>query len=180
MGKAKIATKKNMKHTILFFLSLILSLSIHGQVKGKKDELAKSEENKKQIVGTWRLIEFSDLDTTSNVWKHRYGRNPKGYISYSKSNVVNINISSEYPLQIPKDSIATYKINPSKFWRTYALGYFGTYSVDNEKMIVTHHVTGGTIPEYIDTDQRRPFTIRADTLTIGDNKTWRRVLVKVD
>ena len=33
---------------------------------------------------------------------------------------------------------------------------------------------------YNDTDQQRPFILKGDTLIIGDIKTWKRVLVKVD
>ncbi|MES1224499.1 MAG: lipocalin-like domain-containing protein [Bacteroidota bacterium] len=60
------------------------------------------------------------------------------------------------------------------------MGYFGTYSVDYGKSVVTHHIKGDSLPWYIDTDQQRPFIIKGDTLIIGDNKTWKRVLVKVD
>jgi hypothetical protein len=62
----------------------------------------------------------------------------------------------------------------------YSFGYFGTYSVDFGKSVITHHVTGGSLPWFINTDQQRPFTLKGDTLIIGDNKTWKRVLVKED
>ena len=31
---------------------------------------------------------------------------------------------------------------------------------------------------YIDTDQEWPFILKGDILIIGDNKTWKQVLVK--
>ena len=45
---------------------------------------------------------------------------------------------------------------------------------------LTHHVKGGSLPWYIDTDQPRSFNLKGDTLIIGDSKTWKRVLVKTD
>jgi GH24 family phage-related lysozyme (muramidase) len=60
-----------------------------------------------------------------------------------------------------------------------ALGYFGKYEISLETATVIHKVEGGTIPFYIGTNQPRPFRLEGDTLTIGDGKTWRRVLVKV-
>ena len=180
MGKAKINKIKIMKHALSFLFILTAIVSSFGQTKGKENGHKTIEGQSNKIVGTWKLVEFANLDTATNSWIHPYGKNPKGFISYSKSGVVNINVSSEIPLKIPKDSIENFKINLQDFRRNYSFGYFGTYSVDNEKMVVTFHVTGGTIPEYINTDQPRPIILTSDTLIIGDNKTWKRVLIKVD
>jgi hypothetical protein len=57
--------------------------------------------------------------------------------------------------------------------------YFGTYTVDAEKHVVTHHVEGSLAPECTDSDQPRPFKLEGDRLEIGDGKTWRRVLERV-
>ena len=78
------------------------------------------------------------------------------------------------------DSAKKLNINYYNMTQNNALGYFGTYSIDLEKSIVTHHVKGGSLPWYIDTDQPRPFIIKGDTVIIGNNKTWRRVLVRAD
>lgn len=61
-----------------------------------------------------------------------------------------------------------------------AVGYFGEYEISYDESVVTHKVKGGSIPFYIGTNQPRPFILKNDTLIIGDNKTWRRVLVRVD
>ncbi len=135
------------------------------------------QENK--LAGTWRLIEFSELDSTG-VWEYPFGKNPRGYFTYTKNFILNINISSEVPLKIISDSIKNYSVNLNHYLSNYALGYFGTYSVDYKTSIVTHHVQGGSIPSYINTDQKRPFILKGDTLFIGDMKTWRRVLVRAD
>ena len=66
------------------------------------------------------------------------------------------------------------------------VGYFGTYTVLESEGVVVHHVTGGSLPSYINTDQRRPFQLKGDTLTIGGVRTapngvrmrWERVLVR--
>ena len=126
------------------------------------------------------LIEFTDLDSTTGKWNYPYGKNPKGYFTYTKNDIVNINISSEFPLKISQDSSKKYTINLyDHIWQN-SFGYFGTYSVDLKNSVVTHHVEGGCIPYYIDTDQKRPFTLNGDTLIIGDNRTWKRVLVRAD
>ncbi len=132
------------------------------------------------ITGTWRLVEFADLDTATSTWTYPYGRNPKSFFTYTKNGIVNLNISAETPVKISEDSAKNLNINLLDWVYNNSLGYFGTYSVDFNRSIVTHHVTGGALPWYIDTDQERPFILKGDTLTIGDNKTWKRVLIKAD
>ena len=169
---------KKVKINWLWFCLLLPFIS-SWQLKenGKKE---KGITNSNKLVGTWKLIEFADRDSLTGQWKYRYGKVPKGYFTYTKSNIVNLNISSEIPLNISEDSAKHVDMNLSNLIDNYSLGYFGTYTIDFEKSIVTHHVKGGSIPWYIDTDQPRPFIFKNDTLLIGDNKTWKRILVRAD
>ena len=160
---------------VLFTLSVLCSS--YGQSNSTNASIERNEIEANKIVGTWRLINYADLDTATGKWTYPYGTNPKGYFTYTKSNIVNLNISSEVPLHISEDSAKKYLINLEDYISHYSLGYFGTYSIDMTNSVVTHHVKGGSIPYYIDSDQRRPFTFKGDTLIIGDNKTWKRVLV---
>jgi hypothetical protein len=170
-----------MKEVLISILFTLLVLrSSYGQSDSATTMIGHSGTEANKIVGTWQLIDYADLDTTTGKWTHPYGTNPRGYFTYTKSNVVNLNISSEVPLHISEDSAKKYLINLEDYISHYSLGYFGTYSIDLANSIVTHHVKGGSIPYYIDSDQPRPFAFKGDTLIIGDNRTWRRVLVKAD
>jgi len=133
-----------------------------------------------KLAGTWRLIEYSDLDSLTGEWVYGYGKNPRGYFTYTKTGIVNLQITMETPFKFSEDSAKHVVMSYYDMLRKNSLGYFGTYSVDWEKSIITHHVTGGSEAWYIDTDQPRPFIIKGDTVIIGDNKTWRRVLVRAD
>ena len=170
-----------MKRLSLFFLFVLTVTSSsfgQGKIKSSKPKIVTTQIEK--LIGTWRLIEFSDLDSATSQWTHRYGKNPKGYFTYTKSGIVNLNISAETPLKISEDSAKNYNINLLNWVNHFSLGYFGTYTVDFNKSIVTHHVKGGSLPWYIDTDQPRQFVLKGDTLIIGDSKTWKRILVKTD
>jgi hypothetical protein len=164
----------------MFPLSLVLAftLAFHsfGQSKIKPNKSAATQLDK--LIGTWRLIEFADWDSTTSTWTYSYGKSPKGYFTYTKNGIINLNISSETPIKISRDSAKNYNVNLLNWLEYNSVGYFGTYTVDFDKSIVTHHVKGGSLPWYIDTDQPRPFTLRNDTLIIGDTKTWKRVLIK--
>jgi hypothetical protein len=58
-------------------------------------------------------------------------------------------------------------------------GYFGTFRIDAARGMIIHRVEGGSIAEYIGGDEERPFRLVGDTLTLGDGRTWRRTLVRI-
>ncbi|GAQ48060.1 TPA: lipocalin-like domain-containing protein [Flavobacterium psychrophilum] len=168
---------------ILFTISILLNVAffytyVQNNWKVNKSENSKIETNK--IVGTWKLVAFADLDTVTGKWIYPFGKTPKGYFTYTKNMIVNLNVSAEEPLHISADSSETCKINLDNYIWHHSFGYFGSYSVNLKKSVITHHVKGGTITYYIDTDQPRPFSFRGDTLVIGDNKTRKRLLIRAD
>lgn len=169
-----------VKPQLFILCALILSITTTAQGKMKRKAARAETKQESKLVGTWRLIEFTDFDSATLAWTYPYGKNPKGYFTYTKNHIVNLNICSETPSKISRDSARNYNVNLANWLEYNSLGYFGTYSVDFDKSILVHHVMGGSMTWYIDTDQVRPFILRGDTLIIGDNKTWRRVLVKED
>jgi hypothetical protein len=147
----------------------------NAQSKEPNDDRAANE----KLVGTWRLIDFADSDSLGN-WTYPFGKHPRGFVTYTRTNIFNINMASETQLRVSRKESETYSIVLDEFLWKHSFGYFGNYVVDFNKSIVTHKVKGGTIPWFIGTDQPRPFILKGDTLIIGDNKTWKRVLVKAD
>lgn len=160
---------------------LIILVTVIAVISCNADNENTYGKNKNKLVGTWRLIEYSDYDTVNNKWTHPYGEHPKGYFTYTNSGVVNLNGSAEKPLVIPADSEYTKPLTLGAFLDN-AWGYFGTYSIDtlNSISIVTHHVKGGSVINYIGTDQHRQFILKGDTLLIGDPtfEVGKRVLVR--
>ena len=133
-----------------------------------------------KLVGTWKLIEYADFDSVTGKWTHPYGDHPKGYFTYTNSGIVNLNISSENPLIITRDSAYKHSFTLVELIDNYAVGYFGTYTIDYKNSTVTHHPKGGAIPWYIGTDQHRQFILKGDTLFIGDPTftIGKRILIK--
>jgi hypothetical protein len=162
------------------FLLLFLYSCRNAQSKGSNENIETKITTANPLAGTWRLVEFADLDTLTGKWINRYGKNPRGYFTYTKTNILNLNISTDTPLKISEDSSKKVNVNLFDNIQNVSFGYFGTYSLDLENSIVTHHVKGGGVPWYIDTDQPRPFILKGDTLIITNHKTTRRVLVRVD
>jgi hypothetical protein len=69
-----------------------------------------------------------------------------------------IPFASSDPLQPTKDET-------DRAWRSY-IGYWGTFSVDTKKRIVTHHIEGGWFPNWIGKDQVRSFHFSEGKLTL--------------
>ena len=148
----------------------------------QNQSLAESPSNnlRKQLVGTWRLVSYEDRGDPNGEWTYRFGKNPKGYVIYDETGHVAIQIMKTPPppkfasgddaKPTPEEALAVYS--------SYT-AYFGTYTVDEARHVVIHHVEGALRPSYIGTDQERPFELTGDRLIIGDQKTWRRILERV-
>ncbi len=134
----------------------------------------------KGIAGIWQLVEFADYDSVSKKWINRFGENPRGYFIYSPGGRLSINVSRDMPLKVTEQGSKTYTINLHEFFSSHSFGYFGTYTYEPAKGRVIHHVKGGTLPFYTDTEQPRQIQLKGDTAIIGDNIRTRRVLVRVE
>ncbi len=171
---------QQVKFFVVVIVALMASHLIFAQLHSVINKSDSSKIILSKLTGTWQLIEYADLNAATGTWTYDYGLHPKGFFTYTTTGIVNLNISVDTAFRITEDSAKNYNVNLLKWLYNYSVGYFGTYSVDVDKSVVTHHVKGGSIPWYIDTDQPRPFSFHGDTLIIGDNKTWKRVLIKAD
>src|ERR1700691_538684 len=134
------------------------------------------------LIGTWRLVEFADLDKDGK-WQYRFGEHPRGYFVYDETGRVHIQIM-KVPTLLPfPEANAVDGKPPSAEHALVAydayFAYFGTYTVDAKKQVVTHHVEASLARELTDSDQARPFKLEGHRLEIGDGKTWRRVLERI-
>lgn len=143
---------------------------------------AASSDEAHALIGTWRVVEFADLDKEGK-WVYWFGEHPRGYLIYDATGHMHIQVMKVPPLAAFPESDWDVGTPPSPEHAVAAYSayeaYFGTYTVDEAKHVVTHHVEGSVHPDYIDTDQPRPYRLQGDRLEIGDGKTWRRVLERV-
>ena len=132
------------------------------------------------IVGTWRLVLADDRADNRSPWVHSYGEHPRGYIVYDNTGHMFVQFSNDPPTP-PFAAGDDYKPTAHEAETAYAnfAAYFGTYSVDQVRHVVTHHVEGSLEPSYTGTDQERPYKLSGDTLELTDGQTWRRVWMRV-
>jgi Lipocalin-like domain len=114
-------------------------------------------------------VEFADLDKDGK-WRYWFGEHPRGYFVYDATGHVHIQIVKVPPLlPFPEANSDDGKLPSAEHalaaYTAYA-AYFGTYTVDSKRHVVTHHVQGSLAPDYTDTDQPRPFKLTGNRLEI--------------
>lgn len=127
------------------------------------------------LVGTWRVVRFCDRDS-AGVMVDPLGPTPTGYFIYTATGELSIQ-AMRTP---PTGPLAGEPVNVRSLGdlRPYYFGYFGTYTIVSDSIVV-HNVQGGTLPDYIGTDQLRHYSIHGDTLSIGAPSFPCRVLIRV-
>ena len=131
-----------------------------------------------RLTGVWRVRRFCDIDSLGHQ-SFPLGPDPLGDIIYTPTGELSIQLMrnpSPSPAAVDTASGARVGLLDGYF------GYFGTYTVTSDST-VTHHVLGGTIPNYAGTEQRRRFRIwgaDGDSLSIGGERNRAcRLLVRV-
>ena len=136
----------------LAVLSTLLLIACASQRLAPTHSFSRSGDS--SIVGVWRVEQFCDIDRVNGRETAPYGPRPIGYFIYLPTGQLSIQVMDSSPHAAD--------VKPAYF------GYFGTYTVDAATSTVVHHVQGGTIIDYIGTDQVRRYRITGDTLSIGN------------
>lgn len=134
-----------------------------------------AQDRSASLVGTWRVVQFCDRDSTGAMGEP-LGPSPAGYFVYTATGQLSIQMMRTPPVG-PLAGQPVH-VNSLGDLRPFYFGYFGTYTILSDSTVV-HHVEGGTLPDYIGTDQLRSYSIRGDTLSIGAPSFPCRVLIRV-
>ena len=119
--------------------------------------------DKEKLIGTWKF-ESMKVETEKGEIIYPYGENlfgmliytPDGYMSVLLMNPEREKFASDDPLGgSPEEIKAAYEGFDA---------YCGTYTVDDEKGTVTHHIKGSKFPNWVGTDQVRFFEFSSDRL----------------
>ncbi len=129
-----------------------------------------------RLVGAWRVVEFCDVAAPGDT-TYPLGTRPIGLFIYDPSGSLTIQaMRTPRRAAFAADSVP---FSGMAELRESYFGYFGTYTITSDSTVV-HHVIGGTIPDYVGTDQPRHYRIRGDTLSIsGDAPPSCRRLIRV-
>jgi hypothetical protein len=123
------------------------------------------------LLGTWRLVAYEDHHPDGTI-DYPYGKSPIGLLTYDATGHMSIQIA-----RTPQPKVASNdddKIAPEEkiaLFDSY-VAYFGTYTVDWTRHVVTTRVEADLFGTFTGTTQERPFTLEGDRLTL--TPSWKK------
>jgi len=115
------------------------------------------------LYGTWKLVSFTQRFVATGETIDVFGRNPKGFLSYSRDGRMNAILVKDVRPKQADMAQATTEDKVQLFSSMYA--YAGTFTVDGNT--VTHHVDISWNENWTGTDQVRNVRLDGDRLYIS-------------
>jgi hypothetical protein len=148
-----------LRHGALRMLMVVLSVSCAGA-----GQVSRSS-NSGGLTGSWRLVRYETWDSAGQR-SMPMGNPPSGYAAFDASGIAMI--------QLMKPVTAETKGQQPMFG-----AYYGMYTVNASRTVITIRVEGSNLPDYIATNQVRPFRITGDTLRLGVAGEYQATLVRM-
>lgn len=119
---------------------------------------------KKNIVGTWRLSNFEQIDIKTKQKSYPFGDNPVGLLIYTSDGTMSVNImTSNRKNFIDNDIMTGIDSEIISAYKTYT-SYSGKYVVEENK--ITHKIIVALFPNNIGTEQIRYFEFEDENTLI--------------
>lgn len=144
----------------VLFLVVVAMLGLSGQASAQTDQ---ANSMQKAIVGTWKLVSYVGEDVLSGAKSDVMGSHPSGYINYcSDGHMIVVIVGSDR--KKPAGSVAT--PDEAEALIRSMLAYAGTYTINTEKKIVTHHIEISWDQSRAETDAVRSYKLEGSRLTL--------------
>jgi hypothetical protein len=124
-----------------------------------------------ELVGTWKLVVYEDRSADAPP-EHPYGVNPMGLLIYDVTGHMAIQIMKAPPPKVASGDEYNVTSQEKVALMDGYVAYFGTYTVDWTKHVVTHRAQGDLYSVYIGRAEERPFELNGDRLTLTPR--WER------
>jgi hypothetical protein len=153
---------------------LLLAAAIIGPTLGAQSDAA-ADAVKKRLAGTWMLMKYEVYGENGDT---RAGNFDVGRLTYGDKEM------DAHLLRSGEKAAPATDAARAEAFRAY-LGYFGPYTIDTARQIVTHHVTGSSRPDWIGTSQVRHYDFSPDgrqlilMLKSGERVTQRLIWERV-
>jgi hypothetical protein len=148
----------------------------HGTSEDCTPSRIPSDEARSRLIGAWQLVSWFE-QAPSGERVHPLGENAVGQIVYTADGHVSAQlVREEVPLFLHDDWRKATADESARAWMGY-FGYFGTFSIDEEKQAVIHHVEGSWFPNLRNTDQVRFFRFEEGRLVLDADTQWGKVRI---
>ena len=121
---------------------------------------------KEELIGTWKLITFEAVRENGDVVRP-FGDNPRGLIVYDANGNMSAQLFHTDRQDFASDDRNAASDSEIRSAFLSSVAYFGAYSVNEDEGMVTHHVEGCLLPNWVGGDQHRRFQIVGNRLTLS-------------
>jgi hypothetical protein len=118
------------------------------------------------LIGTWKFMSML-LRSDSGKTAYPYGNNLFGILIYTPDGYMSALLMDPDRKKFASGDLKLGTNGEIKQAYERFDAYCGTYTIDKEKSIVTHHVKGAKFPNWVGTDQIRHFELKGDKLYIS-------------
>jgi hypothetical protein len=125
-----------------------------------------------QLVGSWRLVSYDTRSRTGEV-SPIYGPSPVGRLMYDREGRMSVHLMDSRRRKFASNDRLIHTPEELKEAFDGYFGYFGTYTVDEASSTVTHHIAGGSFPNFVATEQKRFFVLSGNRLELKTPPTPR-------
>src|SRR5262245_62608974 len=138
------------------------------------EQQADAERVKQKLIGSYRLISYTSFDQNGTPTRLPYS---VGQISYDAAGRMSAQLMRDDRPRLTPGTQAT-EAERAALYSSY-ISYFGHYTIDAEKGIVTHHVEGSVSPNMVGQAMPRWYELTADGKSLflqtksGDRVTGR-------
>jgi hypothetical protein len=129
-----------------------------------------------RLVGVWRLVSF-EVQAQGQTARHPFGREAQGVLIYSANGVMAGQLMRPGRTSFSSQTITRGTDAELIEAATGYVAYAGTYSVDEARRVVTHHVTMSLFPNLVGTDQPRHLDLQGDRLKLRTPPEGGRVMI---
>ena len=130
----------------------------------------------KRLLGAWTLVEWSE-QPPGRPKTFPLGENALGQIVYSADGHVAAQLARRGRRKFQSgDWRQAGEKDGARAFKEY-FGYFGAFSIDTERQVVTHHVEGSWFPNLEGSDQERHYRFENDLLVLDAHTDWGKVRI---
>ena len=127
-----------------------------------------SEEVKKLLVGSWKLLFLEMRDANGRI-SYPWGKDTLGYLMYNADGYMSVTIMSSNRLKFSSADIKGGTTEEKVAAADTYLTYCGTYEIQQDTVI--HHIELAFFPNWVGVDQNRMFSIEGDRLSLSSPPT---------
>ena len=153
---------------IRFVIALLATISA-GAVIGCGSALPRSggprPDAASVLVGTWRLVSF-ESKTAGGAIRHQLGPAATGRLVYDAAGYMSAQLMDPERPQFASGDLTQGSDTEVRAAVAGYIAYYGTYTIDQTRGVVTHHVQGALFPNWVGGDQTRYFRLDGNRLTV--------------